>query len=85
MRALDCNPALDLMPGGIAMAKGPIRGGKYLFKGVDALRRSNKQVRDIVKELALTREQQQQLHRAISGENMTYQQIRELARAMFSK
>jgi hypothetical protein len=84
MRTLDCDPTLDLMPGGIAMAKGPIRG-KNLFKGMDALRRSNKQVRDIVKELGLTKEQQQQLHRAISGENMAYQQIRELARSMFNK
>jgi len=84
MRTLDCDPTLDLMPGGIGMAKGPLRA-KSLFKGADALRRSNKQVGDVVKELGLTKEQRQQLHRAISGENMTFQQIRELARSMFNK
>ena len=84
VRKLDCDPTLDLMPGGLGMAKGPLKA-KKLFKSADALRRSNKQVRDIVKEFGLTREQQQQLHRAISGENMTYQEIRDLAKSLFDK
>lgn len=42
-------------------------------------------VRAIQVELGLTREQQEQLHREISGYGMTYQEIRERAKEMFGK
>ncbi len=53
------------------------------FMGRNALRRMNSQVRSIVRELKLTRSQQRQLHDAITGQNMGYHEIKELAKAMF--
>ncbi|MFO1083131.1 MAG: hypothetical protein U1E21_01075 [Reyranellaceae bacterium] len=48
-------------------------------------RRQNKQVRDIVVQLGLTPDQQDQLHRAISGQGLTFQEILREAREMFNK
>jgi len=45
------------------------------FKGSDALRAENKLARDAAKAAKLTKDQQRQLHDAISGEGLTYQQI----------
>jgi RHS repeat-associated protein len=47
--------------------------------------RANKQVRDIVVELQLDRDQQRQLHDAITGQGLGYHAIRELAIEMFGK
>jgi hypothetical protein len=47
--------------------------------------RENKQVRDIVVELGLTRAQQRQLHDAITGQGYNYQEIRVLAIEMFGE
>ncbi len=47
--------------------------------------RENKMVRDIVVQLRLTKDQRQELHRAISGEGLTYRQILDLAKEMFDK
>jgi hypothetical protein len=48
-------------------------------------RRDNKMVRDIAVQLRLSKEQSQQLHRAISGQGLGYHQILEIARDMFNK
>ena len=53
------------------------------FKGRDALRRENKMVRDVVKELKLTRDQRTQLHQDISGEGLDYQGILKRAQDLF--
>jgi len=42
-------------------------------------------VRDIAVQLRLSKEQSQQLHRAISGQGLGYHQILEIARDMFNK
>jgi hypothetical protein len=39
-----------------------------------------KQIRSIVRKVGLSRHQQQQLHREISGQQLTYQEILELAK-----
>ncbi len=39
----------------------------------------NRQVRDIVRELGLTKDQKSTLHRIISKKNLGYQEIKELA------
>lgn len=48
-------------------------------------RRQNKMVRDIVVQLQLTPDQQERLHRAISGRGLTYHEILEEAKDMFDK
>lgn len=45
----------------------------------------NKQVRDIVVQLGLNRDQQQQLHREITGQRLSYKVILEIAKDMFGK
>jgi hypothetical protein len=45
----------------------------------------NKQVRDIVVALGLNKNQQQLLHRAISGMGYNYHQVLEIAKDMFGK
>jgi len=47
--------------------------------------RENKMVRDIVVQLRLSPEQRQKLHRAISGQGYTYQEILMEAKEMFDK
>lgn len=47
--------------------------------------RENKMVRDIVVRLRLSPDQRQQLHRAISGQGYTYQEILKEAQEMFDK
>jgi hypothetical protein len=47
--------------------------------------RENKMVRDIVVQLNLSRDQQQLLHRAISGQGHTYQEVLQIAKDMFGK
>lgn len=84
VRTLDCDPTLDLLPGGVALAKGPIKA-KHLFKSADALRRHNKQFRDVANQLNLTKEQREQLHLAITGERMSYHEVLGLAKSMFGK
>jgi hypothetical protein len=49
------------------------------FKGRNALRRENRMARDAAKAAGLTREQRQQLHREISGQRMSFEQIVEVA------
>ena len=51
----------------------------YKFKGRDALRRTNKQARDAAKEAGLSRTQRETLHREISGEDLSYHEIFEIA------
>jgi RHS repeat-associated protein len=58
-------------------------GSQGEFKGRDALRRENKMVRDVVKELGLDRDQQTRLHREISGQGLDYHDILETARGLF--
>lgn len=55
------------------------------FKGADSLRAENRVVRDVAKKLRLTKTEQQQLHRDISGEGLSYQEILERARNLFGK
>jgi len=83
MWKLDCDPTLDLMPG-IGMAKGPLKA-RGLFKGTDALRRHNKQFRDVARELKLTVEEARQLHDAIPRPNMSYRELLEFAKTFFNK
>lgn len=45
----------------------------------------NKQVRDIVVSMGLNRQQQRELHDEISGQNLSFQQIRAIAIDMFGK
>jgi hypothetical protein len=47
--------------------------------------RENKMVRDIVVQLRLDRAQRQQLHREISGQGYTYQEILQVAKEIFGK
>ena len=56
-------------------------------KGTDALRRENKIVRDVVKELGLTADQQEQLHRELGKikKELSYQEVLDEARALFDK
>jgi hypothetical protein len=55
------------------------------FKGRDALRRENSQVRDVVKKLGLDKDQQRLLHDEITGQGLDYKQILEEAERMFPK
>lgn len=48
-------------------------------------RRQNKMVRDIVVQLRLDKDQREELHRAISGQGLNYQEILSLAKEMFNK
>jgi hypothetical protein len=48
-------------------------------------RRQNKMVRDVVVRLQLTKDQQQELHRDISGQGYTYLEILQRAKEMFGK
>ena len=59
-------------------------GSQGQFKGRDALRRENNQVRDVAKELGLSKDQQRQLHDAISGRGLKFQQMRQEAIDMFN-
>ena len=47
--------------------------------------KQNKQVDSIVKELGLSKEQRRELHYDISGEGLSYQEIREAAKELFGK
>ena len=47
--------------------------------------RQNKMVRDIAAQLQLTKDQAQALHREISGQGMSYQEIQVRAKEMFGK
>lgn len=55
------------------------------FKGRDALRRENRMLRDVVKELDLTRDQQRMLHDEVSGQGLKYQEILDRARDLFRR
>src|SRR5260370_11125472 len=48
-------------------------------------RRENKMVTDIVVQLRLSKDQRQELHRAISGQGLTYKELLDLAKDMFNK
>jgi hypothetical protein len=88
--ALDIIP--DVIPGGatikggkailICMAKGFRKkpGSLGKFKSTDALRRENNMARDAARAENLNKDQMKQLHDEISGQNLTYEQIREIAR-----
>lgn len=54
-------------------------GSLGLFKGTDALRAENNMTRDAATAAGLNQDQAQQLHQEISGENLTYAEILELA------
>jgi hypothetical protein len=45
--------------------------------------RENKQVRDVAVKLGLDRDQQQQLHREIAGQGLSYQEMLDIAQEMF--
>ena len=47
--------------------------------------RENKQARDIAVKLKLTQDQAQELHRAISGQGMSYQEVLQIAIDMFNR
>jgi RHS repeat-associated protein len=83
VRTLDCDPTLDLMPG-VGIAKGPLKA-RSLFKSADALRRSNKQARDVAKAIPLNAKETQELHRLISGQEMTFKEILDFAKEWFKK
>ena len=55
------------------------------FKGRDPLRRENRQVKDVMKKLRLTKDQRNKLHRDIGGEGLNYHEILERAKDMFPK
>ena len=88
--ALDMIP--DMIPGGaaikgsqaifICMAKDFRKkpGSLGKFKSTDALRRENRMARDVAGAENLNRDQMKRLHDEISGQNLTYEQIREIAR-----
>ena len=82
--ALSTEGALLGATGGAAL--GELRrklGSLGRSKGRDALRRENRVVRDVVRELKLNRDQRQQLHREISGQGLDYQGILQRARDLF--
>lgn len=54
-------------------------GSLGLFKGTDALRAENNMARDAATAAGLDQDQAQQLHQEISGENLTYPEILDLA------
>jgi RHS repeat-associated protein len=54
-------------------------------KGTDALRAENKKLRDIARELGLTKDQQRRLHEEVSGQDLNYHEIMEFARSLFDK
>ncbi|MGN3967534.1 hypothetical protein ACS0ZG_37650 [Burkholderia gladioli] len=43
----------------------------------------NKQVRDVATQLGLSKDQRQQLHREISGQNLSYHEIMGVAKDLF--
>ena len=49
------------------------------FKGTDALRAENKQAEDAAKAAGLTQDQARELHDEISGRNLPYAEILEIA------
>jgi hypothetical protein len=54
-------------------------------KGTDALRAENKKLRDIARELGLTKDQQRRLHEEVSGQDLNYHEIKEIAESLFEK
>jgi RHS repeat-associated protein len=54
-------------------------------KGTDALRAENKKLRDIARELGLTKDQQRRLHEEVSGLDLNYHEIKEIAHSLFGK
>jgi hypothetical protein len=58
-------------------------GSQGRFKGRDALRRENKVLRDVGRELDLTRSQRTQLHRDVSGQGLDYQGVLARGRELF--
>src|SRR4051812_47649207 len=59
--------------------------GKDRFRGRDSKRAVDEAFHRVVRELGLTRDQQRQLHDAITGEGETYEGILEIAKAMFGR
>lgn len=47
--------------------------------------RENKQIDDIANRLGLTRDQRQRLHREITGQGLSYEEILQIARDMFNR
>ena len=62
-----------------------------MFKGADALRRENKVVENVVKELGLSKTERSLLHEELhgmaqdAGRPLKYQEIKQLAQEMFPK
>ena len=61
------------------------KGEDVPFKGTNALRRHNEVVRHLVDKYGLNKDQQQQLHRALRGEQLEKEEIDNLIRQMFPK
>jgi len=63
----------------------PARGDTVPVQLAADNQRENKMVRDIVVQLKLTKDQQQRLHRYISGQGYSYNEVLEIAKDMFDK
>jgi RHS repeat-associated protein len=69
--------------GGYALWHHFAKGSKGKFKGRDALRRENKQVRDVARQRGLSRRKQRMLHDEISGQGYTRGEIDDIADSLF--
>ena len=59
------------------------KGRRGQFKGRDALRQENGRVAAVVKLFGLSKHQQRLLHNDISGEDLSFEEIRQRAVEMF--
>jgi len=67
------------------LGKGGLRnkpGSLGKFKGRDALQRENKQARDAARAAGLNKDQSTELHRQISGQDLSYKEIAEIAKGI---
>lgn len=76
-------PAMSLRPTGPMLTPGQTGPAETQLAADN--QRENKMVRDIVVQLRLSPEQRQRLHRAISGQGLTYQEVLKEAKDMFDK
>jgi hypothetical protein len=63
-----------------------LKSGKHgTFRGRDSKRANDAPVKRVTRELGLNKDQQQRLHREIGGGDLSYEQIKAVAKAMFGK
>ena len=60
------------------------KGRRGQFKGRDALRQENRQVDAVVKQLGLSKHEQRLLHNDISGQDPSFEEMRQIAIEMFA-